>query len=86
MVMGPHCFYLYAVEAGEHWPAWFCIEVTNPTGTHADLARYQAGDAMIDATLANRLFFYTEEARAKFLTWAASAFEIEVVDISWALT
>ena len=86
MVMDPHCFYLYTVEAGEHWPEWFCIEVVLTNGNHASLDRYQVGDDMIDATLSNRLFFYTEAARAKFITWAVSAFEIEVVDISWALT
>lgn len=84
--MDPHCFYLYDVEAGEHWPAWFCIEVVLANGNHADITRYQVGDDMIDATLSNRIFFYTAERRAKFITWAVSAFEIEVVDISWALT
>ncbi len=84
--MDPHCFYLYTVEAGEHWPEWFCIEVTTPNGSRADITRYQVDDALVDATLSNRLFCYTEAARAKFITWAASAFEIEVVDISWALT
>lgn len=78
--MDLHCFYLYEVAGDETTHEWYCVEVVLRNGSHARLDRYEVASSMYDGILSNRLFFYTNERRAQFVTWASVTFPVQVID------
>lgn len=78
--MDPHYFYLYDVAGDDTTQDWYSIEVVLHNGNHARLDRYEVASSMFDGILSNRLFFYTNERRAQFVTWASITFPVQVID------
>ena len=78
--MDPHYFYLYDVAGDDTACDWYCVEVVLHNGSHARLDRYEVASSMFDGILSNRLFFYTDERRAHFVTWASLTLPVQVID------